>query len=281
MKYDFAKMKANQVKQENNPTLMLLLAGPSGGGKSYTAGTLGVDTLFLHGETENHGADSIALASLQKGKGGVTSVSWATGTPDESYKALINILTDEDLPNHFGAVVIDGLKDLTFDLISGTSAFAKYCQTNKGEHNQWKEGEAILHLMKPIMKALFNLRRAKVHTITTMILDIQDIGPSGEVLSGKPLLPTFGVAAALIPQFDDRAVVSFATPKIKGEVRGDHYLQFKMDMKRSNSAGATPKVMMIKPKLSGVSFNSLPEMCKADLEFLAKFKADNMLIKEG
>jgi hypothetical protein len=85
------------------------------------------------------------------------------------------------------------------------------------------------------------------------------------------------VANALIPQFDDRAVVSFATPKIKGEVRGAHYLQFKMDIKRATSAGATPKVMLIKPKLSGVGFDTLPEMCKADLEFLAKFKADNML----
>tara|TARA_R110002126_G_scaffold42101_1_gene121991 strand:+ start:12931 stop:13767 length:837 start_codon:yes stop_codon:yes gene_type:complete len=277
MSFDFAKMKKDQEKSEVNPTLMLLLAGPAGGGKSFAGGTFGVDTLFLHGETENHGADSIKLAALKKGKGSITVQSWVGGTPDENYKNLVAILTDPELPKHFGAVVLDGLKDLTFDLISGTTMFTKHCLTNKGEHNQWKEGEAILVLMKPIMKALFSLRKAKVHTVTTMILDIQDVGASGEILAGKPLLPTFGVAAAIIPQFDDRAVISFATPKIKGEEKGDHYLQFKMDMKRSTTAGATPKIMMIKPKLSGVDFDKLPEMMLANLEFLAKFKKDNML----
>ena len=149
MKHDFAKMKKDQEALEANPTLMLLLAGPAGGGKSFAGGTLGVDTLFLHGETENHGADSIKLAALKKGKGSITVQSWSGGTPDENYNNLVSILTDPELPKHFGAVVLDGLKDLTFDLISNTSMFTKYCLTNKGEHNQWKEGEAILSLRCP------------------------------------------------------------------------------------------------------------------------------------
>ena len=279
-KFDFAKMKKDMKAQLSNPTLMLLLAGPTGGGKSYTAGTLGVDTLYLHGETECHGVDSASQAVIEKGKGSITEESWAGGSSDESYKNLVGILTDPELPKHFGAVVIDGLKDLTFDLISDTTMFTKYCLTNKGEHNQWKEGEATLKLMKPIMTALFNLRRNRVHTITTVILDINDLGTSGEVLTGKPVLPTFGLANTLLSQFDDRAVVSFATPKVKGEIKGDHYLQFKMDIKRATTAGAVPKVMLIKPKISGVPYQALPEMCKADLEFLFKFKKDNMLVKK-
>jgi len=279
MSFDFAKMKKDQEAAAVNPTLMLLLIGPPGGGKSYAAGTFGVETLFLHGGTERHGDDSIKLACLKKGKGSVTTQSWAGKNADESYKNLVAVLTDPSLPEHFGAVVIDGLKDLTFDLISDTSMFTKYCLTDKGVHDKWREGAAIAHLMQPIMKALFALRAAKVHTATTMVLDVQDLGSTGEVLLGKPLIPTYGVASALIPQFDDRVVVSYAAPTIGGEPKPDHYFQFKMDMRRSTTSATTgaTKVMLIKPKLSGVSYQSLPPLMKADLEFLAKFKADNML----
>lgn len=272
MGFDFAKWKKDSEKKVMNPTLMLLLAGPSGGGKSFTSGTLGVDTLFLHGETESHGKDSIDLGSMKKGKGTVVSRSWVQGNADDSYANLVSILTDPELPKHFGAVVLDGLKDLTFDTIASTSMFFDFCKTPKGDHNSWKEGEAILHLMKPIMSALFKLKASNVHVVCTMVLDINEVGSDGEVLCGKPLLPTYGVAASLIPQFDDRAVVSFVG--LKG--KGDHYLQFKMDMKRQTSQGTT-KIMHIKPKLSGVDFEKLPEYCKADLEVLAKFKKENML----
>ena len=279
MSYDFGKMKKDQKALEANPTLMLLLIGPPGGGKSYAAGTTGLDTLFLHGGTERHGADSIKLGCFKKDVGTITTQSWAGKNADESYKNLVSVLTDPTLPEHFGAVVLDGLKDLTFDLISGTTMWRDFCLTDKGKHDKWREGAAIAHLMQPIMTGLFALRAAKVHTITTMVLDVQDLGSTGEVLLGKPLMPTYGVAAALIPQFDDRVVVSYAAPVVKGVEKPDHYFQFKMDVKRAttNLETGVTKMMLIKPKLSGVSYQALPPLMKADLEFLAKFKADNML----
>lgn len=273
---DFSKLKQQALAAEPNSTLQLLLAGPSGAGKSTTSGTFGVPTLFLYGSGESHGPDQARVF----GNDDITPLNWdyhpETGeglTPDQSYDLLVRTLTAPDLHEHFGAVVVDGATELTFNLIRHTNKFKSICTNDKGVYNAFKEGEASLDLLKPIMGALKALYENKVHTVMTMILDVQQGGVDGNVVIGKPSLPTYGITIGLVPQFNDIAIVS----RVKNHPNGDgHYLQFCADIRREskNQHGVTQKSVNFSPRLSGLSFKDLPAdgYGPADLSKIAAFK---------
>jgi hypothetical protein len=277
---NFSKLKQEALDVRPNSTLQLLLCGAQGSGKSTTSGTLCVPTLYLYGSGESHGPDQAKIF----GKDNITPLNWdynpETGeplTPDQSYKLLVQILNDETLKDNFEAVVVDGATELTYNLIRHLKKFRDKCLTTKGEHNAFKEGEATLDLLKPVMGGIKSLYKQGVHTVMTMILDVQQTGLDGEVMIAKPSLPTYGITTGLVPQFNDIAIVS----RVEKHPKGDgHYLQFGANMKRisKDDKGSVKKSISFSPRLAGVAMGDLPKdgYGPADLKGLAAFKARKM-----
>ena len=275
MSFDFAKWKADAAAKDKNPTLMLLLAGAQGSGKSYTSGTFGVPTLYLHGTAEAHGPSQAAVT----GGDLIVPHNWDLGhkTPTDAYVALVKLLSDDTLKDHFGAVIIDGATDLTYGLIRETEMFRQKCTTTKGAHDSWREGEATLDLLKPIMKALQKLKAAGVHTVVTMILDVQSVDGAGGLSVVKPNLPTYGITTNLVPQFDDIAMIGEVMDHPDLE-KPAHLLQFRTSIKRiSKDAKENVKsIFHITPRVTGVRKEDMPDFFKADLGILAAFKKKQM-----
>lgn len=280
MSFDFAKFLASKpATPDSKSTLMLLLCGPQGGGKSYAGGTFGVPTLYLHGTGEGHGPVQAATQSFKLyQKDFITGVNWDIDEkgeprgPDAAYQFLLDCLSSPDLPKHFGAVVVDGLSDLTFNLIRNTRKYNQLILTEKGVVNNFKEGPAVLDLLQPILKAITVLQSKSVLTMTTMLLDVQQMGANGEISLAKPYLPTYGLTTAIIPQFDDIAVISYVSAA--DGLEPDHYLQFDGSLKRISKNAKTEKiekVMMINPRITGAE---APAIASANLAKLAKFKKD-------
>lgn len=275
---DFAKLKADAKAKEKNPTLMLLLAAPQGGGKSYTSGTFGLPTLYCHGSAEAHGP---AQAEVPGGSN-IVAYNWDEDAKDanQAYSNLLKVLADPTIKDHFGAVVIDGASDLTFGLLRDTKAFSTLCLTTKGEHNTWEESKATLQLLKPIMKSLQRLKRDYVHTVMTMILDVQSVDSTGGLSIVKPVLPTKDITVSLVPQFDDICMVSEITDHPDLE-KPQHLLQFCTTMKRvsKDKNKNVTSIFHITPRITGVDKPDMPEYYAADLGKLAAFKKEKMGLK--
>jgi hypothetical protein len=263
---NWSAIKQQAADRTLNPTLMLLLCGPQGGGKSFTAGTLGVPTLYLYGDEEVHGPDQASI----KGGGNITPVSWSKGTPDQSYQFLLDVL-NSDVKSEFGAVVIDSSKDL-ISLIRSTEIFLSRCRTKDGGHNSWGEGTVILDLLRPIMKRLTQLHQSHVHVVMTMILEVEQMGIDGDIALGKPTLPTYGITTALCPQFPDIAVVSYVARHDDGP---GHYLQFNTNVRKQSKEqdGRVKATLNLTPRITPASADELPAYGSSDLSKLAAFKA--------
>jgi len=62
-KIDWAKLKASKPKTE---PMFAIIFGASGAGKSTALGTSGLNTLILHGATENHAGTNARLYGRDK-----------------------------------------------------------------------------------------------------------------------------------------------------------------------------------------------------------------------
>ena len=59
---DFIKATQAVLEMSSTPVHELITLAPSGGGKSYLAGTTGLKTLYIYGLGEQHGFKSAKLA---------------------------------------------------------------------------------------------------------------------------------------------------------------------------------------------------------------------------
>lgn len=240
--------------------LFLVVLGPSGAGKSHFIGTYPGRTLLLYGAGESHGP-----ASAQVSNKDLIPIAWdrvlgSTGQV-EDYPAdkILGRIKDILQPEAIKAanvkcVAIDSLTNLVLD-IKKTEAFKQRCTSGKGQHNAFKETEALIELTSGVIRHLQTLVDYHgVDVITTLDLQIQSIADDGLILESKPSLPTFGVAKALVQQFADILML--------GRIGADRKPKFQNSAKAATVSTDRDTETMVKyveynPRLRGVG--QLPE----------------------
>jgi len=267
---DFKKLKAESHTAKLKP-LFAIIIGPSGAGKSSVCGTIGVSTLVLHNSVEHHGP----LAARTAGRGEVVGLDYTVFNAksdidvEKTLANLLAILRDENVQKEFGAVVLDSATELQ-KIVAQTDEFRKYCLTDKGTHNSFKEGEAYIFLLKKYMIDPFvKLNNAGLHVITTCAADVKSLSEDGAVSECSPKLLGFSVAHDLIRAFSDVLLVSRVVDvdDETGESKSTHRLLFKANISKQSKdiKGQVLKTANFSPRISGFTLNELPDTAPADL----------------
>ena len=273
MSFNFARAKQNAVKDLTNDKLGLLVLAQGGDGKSTLCGTFGVPTLLLYWQGESHGVLSA------KSMGGTVDAirldlddEGVKLTPDLSYDRLLAILGESEGIKAAGyqAVVIDSLSELE-SVIRSTQKFKVACQTDKGAHNSFAEGNAVIGLMRGVFTRLKDLQlNLGIHFACTCPLNVVSKEDNGEIAEASPKLSTYSVAENVVLQFADIVTVGRMVNK---EGKAAHRIQFGTSVsKESKTAnGTVKKFLQFSPRLAGVM--ELPSHMAADLSKLAELKA--------
>jgi hypothetical protein len=185
--------------------LFLIVLGASGSGKSHFLGTYPGKTLMLYGAGESHGP-----ASAQKTcKDNLIAIPWDRSKdgdlPADQILPRIKSMLDPAVLKAAGVkcVVIDSITNLCLD-VKKMTAFRQRCSDAKGNHNAFKETEALIEILSVVIRQLHMLNEVHgIDAICTIDLQVQVVGSKGEIVESKPGLPTFGVGKAVIQQFPD------------------------------------------------------------------------------
>lgn len=267
---DLTNIKSEAVKTNN---LNAIVLSPSGGGKSYLIGSLKGRVLYIYGGDESHGKISAAGQNAE-----IFALDWSrnpnTGenlNADESYELILALMTNEFLDHHgITAIALDSLTSLE-KLVRSTAKWAAGCKTKDGAHNSFAEGEVSQRLIDAILNRVRDLQvKRELDLVTTCIVDVKDMDETtGEYLTVKPRLSTFGVAEGTIQQFPQVLLVGpvrLKDPKTKKEKLG-RCLQFNANVSRvsSDSNGVVKKYLNFNPRIIGAN-RDLKNFEKADLE---------------
>lgn len=269
--------------------LFLLLAGPTGGGKSGTAATTGVKTLYLYAGGENHGPKSAQAQLRIMGQNPKKIVPLSVsidekGKPlsdDDTYKRTLEILkaTDQIKAGGFGCVVIDGLTELESFIIETGEWNAEVTEQYKG--NKSYAGPVTIRMFRKIIAAAKELQRQlDIHIIMTAIMDVKSFEDDGTINEGELKLKGFDVITFLVPQFDDRLFVSHMTD---GESQPLPRLQMAISITKTTSDFKTKvlrKTFKVRPRLMGVDMATMPDSVKADLSRIIAYKEAGKFFKE-
>lgn len=253
--------------------LFVCVLGASGVGKSRFIGTYPGRVLFLYGAGESHGPAS----ALQAPGGDVVAVPWDRSDnvdlqPDAIIPRIKALLDPAALKSAgIKCVALDSITNLCIDL-KRTTVFKQRCSDAKGNHNAFKESEALIELISGIIRPLQQLNDYHgIDSICTIDLQIQKVSDEGYILESKPGLPTFGVGKAVIQQFPDIMILNR---------RGSLAPAFEnlASVESASITRATKDVPaeMVKyiefhPRLRGVG--SLPPTLPADVKALLQLKA--------
>lgn len=248
--------------------LFLVVLGPSGAGKSHFIGTYPGKTLMLYGAGESHGPGSAV-----KNNKDLLAVAWDRNNegevpPDKMLKRIKELL-DPELLKKAGVkcVALDSLTNLVLDL-KKTEVFRQRCMSARGQHNSFKETEALIELASGILRQLHTLvDYHEIDVITTLDLQIQAVADDGLILESKPSLPTFGVAKALVQQFSDILML--------GRIGEDRKPKFQNCAKAASSSVDRETMTMVKylefnPRLRGVV--ELPEFIEPTVSAILELK---------
>lgn len=199
----------DEVMQIKTDGLFLVVLGPSGAGKSHFIGTYPGKTLLLYGSGESHGPGS----AIKVAKENLIPIAWDRTkdkqlTPNEAWSRLNELLNPEAIKKAgIKCIALDSITNLALD-IKQTDIYAQKCMGAKGQHNAFKETEAMIDMLNLVMRKLQVLVDFhNIDVITTIDLQIQAIADNGLILESKPGLPTFGVGKAVIQQFPDILVL--------------------------------------------------------------------------
>lgn len=273
MALDWKALKA--VKKETTPFFSLIL-GPSGAGKSTLIGTLRKPTLYLYTSVENHGPvaagainkDIIPLCLDRSDKGELL-------TADQTFERTLDVLSDKSIANNVSAIAVDGATELD-QIIRKTKTFSKYCMTDKGNHNTYKEGEAVIYHLKQIVEALKGLHALGTHSFMTCAAMIKTVDETGGITECTPKLLGFDTANDLIRQFSDVLLVSrvMIPTEDNPEPHPVHALMFHGQITKTSRdmKGQVLKTANFSPRISGMLVDELPALMEADLSTLLKFK---------
>lgn len=252
--------------------LFLVVLGPSGAGKSHFIGTHPGRTLYLYGSGESHGPNSAS-----KNNKDLLPIAWdrikkgdeiSDLTPDQILPRIKERLDPQVIKaNGVKCVALDSWTNLALDIKKST-LFKQRCTDAKGNHNAFKETEVLGAMLLDVVKCLQTLvDYHDVDVITTLDLQIQNVGDDGTILESKPSLPTFGVAKALVQTFGDILVLGRI-----GEKRTPVFQSF---AKAATSSIDRESKVMVKyveysPRLTNV--NELPETIEASVSAIMKLK---------
>ena len=257
---DLLKRKA---KIRTDGLFLLLLGGGQGEGKSYFMGTNPTgNILHLHGKSEAHGGAS----ALKNAKESLISVSWATG--DTILGDISQILSPETIKKYnITRVCVDSLTALARD-VKETQIFKQKCKTPRGDHNSYKEGEAILDLLSKVISWLSILyHEHNVDIICSLHANVTAYNEDGSIAEAKPDLPSFGIAEYLPGQFPDVMIIGRVGEK------GTPMLQCNAIAKRSSTNEKTKltKFTHFRPRLQSVE-GDLPAMIEPTVQALLDLK---------
>lgn len=264
----------DQVMKIKTDGLFLIVIGSSGSGKSHFIGTHPDPVLFLYGAGESHGPAS-ALKSSKK----LLPIAWdrklVNGkpvdlAPDEVLPRLHKMLDPESIKQAgVKCVALDSITNLCLD-IKKTSVFKQRCTSARGQHNSFKESEAMIEILSDIIRRLQTLvDYHDIDVITTLDLQIQALSNEGIILESKPGLPTFGVGRAIIQQFADILVLGRL-----GEKRIPTFQNFAKVASVSTDRDTQTMVKYIEynPRLRGVK--ELPESLEASVPKILELKSN-------
>ena len=268
--FDFEKALANAKQDLTSNKLFLILLGASGNGKSYALGTLGVKTLYLYAEGEDHGPAS----AFQKGQANILpfcfnrSDEGALLSADDALKRLHAILDDVETLTKYKikAIAIDGASEIE-DILRETKFFK--ASTTKA----FSEGPVEHGMFKVIVSKLKNLQRViGIHVVLTCILNVKELGDDGTILDSTPALHGYQVATGLVQQFAD--VMLIGRMQKGGKV--GYRLQLLAAASKSTGNFDTKEVrktLNFSPRLTGVDILTLPPLLEPDLSKLIELKA--------
>lgn len=273
MVIDWKALKS--AKKETSPFFGLIL-GPSGAGKSTLIGTLKKPTLYLYTSVENHGP--VAASAVNKDIIPMCldrSDSGELLNADQTFERTLEILNDKSVANNVSAVAVDGATELD-QIIRKSSTFKKYCTTDKGLHNTYKEGEAVIFHLKQVVEALKGLNSLGMHCFVTCAAMVKTTDETGGVSECTPKLIGFDTANDLIRQFSDVLLVSriVVPTEDNEEPHPVHALLFHSQISKTSRdlKGQILKTANFSPRVSGLLVEELPPVMKADLSALLKYK---------
>jgi hypothetical protein len=165
---------------------------------------------------------------------------------------------------------VDSLSELE-SVIRSTQKFKVACQTDKGTHNSFAEGNAVIGLMRGVFTRLKDLQlNLGIHFACTCPLNVISKEDNGEINEASPKLSTYSVAENVVLQFADIVTVGRMANK---EGKMAHRIQFGSSISKESktASGAVKKFLNFSPRLAGVM--ELPSHMAADLSKLAEIKA--------
>lgn len=275
-KIDWAKLKASKPKTE---PMFAIIFGASGAGKSTALGTSGLNTLLLHGATENHAGTNARLFGRDKifpmdytvrnEKGNVDA--------DASYRNLLAILKDEEISKQFEAVAIDSWTELQ-TVIGETREFREACLTDKGKHNKFAESDEYTRRLNQVVHACLYLHSKGLHVFTTCAAIIKDTDSEGSDVSAKPNLKGWSVGEDLVRNFPDVLYVQLVrVTNDRGDEVSKHKFLFnpKVSAEAKDTGGRVTKVSFsnFAPRISHFKRDDLPHDAEVDLSKIIKSRS--------
>jgi hypothetical protein len=257
--FDFDKAAA-AIK--TSPVLQLITLAPSGGGKSFLAGTSGLKTLYIHGVGENHGYESARITGedlIVPFRWDIDDAGKEIKSPDAQYKRLTDVLaaTDQLIEAGFKFIVVDSATEVE-SLIKGTTRFTTLC-THNGKYNNFKETEACLSMFRPILNSLKSLSTSEIGYNLTLILDVKQMDELGMITESSPKLYGYGVAEGVIQQFPDIIVVSPIMNPETEEIAHRIYFNAGVSRVQKDEKQRVKKTINFSPRITGVPLQELPE----------------------
>ncbi len=266
MAFDFGKAIKESAEQSAKRELNAVILGSSGAGKSSLLGTAGVPTLLLYFQGESHGVKAAQASTKDLTSICVDTESGTSLGADAAYTRLLSILESPQDIKKLGVkfVAIDGLSEIE-QLVRQTSKWKLACQSANGKHNNYGEGSATIALIKPIVNAL---KATGLHHAMTLIMDVTELGPYGEILEAKPRLATYSVAESILQTFGDVICVG----RMAKDDQVKYKLQFLTELTKvsKDERGTMKKSMNFSPRIEGK--RDLPPYIDADLAKLIEFK---------
>ncbi len=266
--FDFMAEQA----QTNAHQLQLLVAGPSGGGKSHLLGTYPGKVLLIVLGAETHGisaakksAKNLIAVHADRTKDGLAL------TPEQTMDKLMAVLDSAAIQAQgFNLVAIDGLTELE-KLVRATKLWTNMCQTTKGGHDSFKETTATITLMDRILMKLINLQfEIGVDIAVTCILDVKATNPkTGEITEAQPRLQGYSIAEGRIQMFGDIITIG----QMAGANGTGRVIQMHTSLTRKSvnqDTDEVKKIFGITPRLQNVAV--VPDFIKADLSEVLKLK---------
>lgn len=272
MTFDFAAALKEGQAALKQKQLGAILLGSSGSGKSRACGTMGVKTLYLHTSGEQHGALSASSGGSEILPICIDIEAGKVLDADSAYNRLLAILADGAGIAKAGikAIVIDGLTELEA-LILETKAWKQRVQIEyKGVSSY--AGPVTLSMMRPILNSLLKLQKDHgIHFIVTCILNVKELGESGEILNAEPKLKGFDVATDMVRQFADVLIIGQMS---NGEVSKPR-IQIGAHVSKASKDFTTKEVRKLQNffvRVTGCDLSGSPETLAPNLANIIKYK---------